>query len=990
MSGLTPPPASELDADFLAQLAELPVPDALSQLFSQDLAHPDTVVTLATAALEAVESNPDHARQWLDIGSALRLRLADNATGQGHLDYAQARFYAQRGQWGLAEAAIRAAQQAWQAPEDQVWLARTYLGLTQILTMQGRYDEAETTSQQAITHWEALAATEPAFNLQLINAVRNRANLLSFQERHVAALTEYERARQLVDDQIAANADQPELLEELNYLLAQIHFNQAVAYLYLDRVFEAEAVLQDAASRFEQVGDLLYRGRTRSNLGSLYLQTGRYSAALSQFDSAARDLIGDEVLTPDIDADRLRLADILLLDRASVYLALNLLPEAALALGHCETLFRTANQPLELGQTLLSLGTLHLRNGALAEAEAALQEAERLFRGLNNHFWLNRSLVALAAMLYQQGEVTEAATRLDQLLTQFQSGTDVVTWDTASLIDAQILRLRLHLEHQEVEAARTLGYAAATRLGISLRDPAEVATAELNWPQLVMRLQHALGQLERSAGNPQRAQAHLRAAISLLERQRSSLPVEEIRTAFLDDKSSLYSDLVMSLLEDPEADGVVVAFAMVERARSRALLERLLVTISGEVTDEADAVAQRRAELEQQLKLLHNRLLGESGSRYVQPEVNEAIRTYEAALEQLAWQRPHNLPEAEPVDLPALQQALADDQQAVVYYIAEQEVMAFVVTRSDVQLFRRLCSQSQLEEAASEWQFQLGRAELSPAQFARHAERFERGWRAALARLYQLLIEPLRVALHAPRLLIIPYGVLHLLPFHAFYQGSDPLLTWFECTYAASASLAVRTLTQPQCADTYQTWSGLALTDSAIPGARQEVQMAAAHFAQHQLYLDEQANWAGLQAAARQSDILHIATHGLFRPDNPFFSMLKLADGWIDVRALYRLPLAARMVILSACESGASQVRGGDEVIGLARGFLAHGIQTLLVSLWNVHDASSTLLMEQFYTHLTATVNPVRPAAALRAAQQVAQQSGLHPYFWAPYLIIGA
>ncbi len=989
MSGLAPPSASEFDADFLAQLAELAVPDALSQLFSQNLAQPETVITLATAALDAVERNPEQARRWVEIGNSLNQRLAGNATAQGHLDYARARLYVQSGQLGLAETAIRAAQEAWQAPEDQVWFARTFLGLTQILTLQGRYDEAETTARYAITQWEALATADPAFHLQLISAVRNLANLLGYQERQVASLAEYERARQLVEAQIAANADQPELLEELNYLLAHLQLSQAVSYIYLDRTFEAESALQDAASRFEQVGDLLHRGRARSNLGSLYLQTGRYSAALSQFDSAARDLIGDEVLTPNINVDRLHLADILLLDRASVYLALNLLPEAALALAHCETLFRTANRPHELGQALLTLGTLHLRNGALAEAEAALNEAERLFRGLNNHFWLNRTTVALATVLHQQGAGDEAATRLDRLLTQFQAGADVVTWDTASLIDAQILRLRLHLERQEVEAARTLGNAAATRLGISLRDPAEVAAAELSWPQLVLRLQHALGQLERAAGNPRRAQAHLRAAIDLLERQRSSLPVEEIRTAFLDDKSTLYSDLVLSLLEDPEVNGVAAAFAMVERARSRALLERLLATVSGEVTDEADAVAARRAELEQQLKLLHNRLLGESGSRYTQPEVNEAIRTYEAALEQLAWQHPHNLPEAEPVDLPALQQALAHDQQAVVYYMAEQEVLAFVVDRGEVRLFRHLCTQTQLEQAASEWQFQLGRAELSPAQFARHAERFERGWRKALVRLYDLLIEPLRSALHAPRLLIIPYGVLHLLPFHAFHQGAEPLLTWFECTYAASASLAVRTLTQPQSGAAYHAWSGLALTDSAIPGARQEVQMAAGHFAHHQLYLDEQADWAGLQAAARQSDILHIATHGLFRPDNPFFSMLKLADGWIDVRALYRLPLAARVVILSACESGAGQVRGGDEVIGLARGFLAHGLQSLLVSLWNVHDASSTLLMQQFYANLTATASPVRPATALRAAQQTAQQDGLHPYFWAPYLVIG-
>ena len=113
--------------------------------------------------------------------------------------------------------------------------------------------------------------------------------------------------------------------------------------------------------------------------------------------------------------------------------------------------------------------------------------------------------------------------------------------------------------------------------------------------------------------------------------------------------------------------------------------------------------------------------------------------------------------------------------------------------------------------------------------------------------------------------------------------------------------------------------AGLAITDPSIPHARREVQTAATHFAQSQLFLDADAGRAGLRQAAAQADVLHIATHGLFRPDNPFFSALKLADGWLDVREIYRLPLSAGLVVLSACESGAGQVRGGDEVIGLAR-----------------------------------------------------------------------
>ena len=184
------------------------------------------------------------------------------------------------------------------------------------------------------------------------------------------------------------------------------------------------------------------------------------------------------------------------------------------------------------------------------------------------------------------------------------------------------------------------------------------------------------------------------------------------------------------------------------------------------------------------------------------------------------------------------------------------------------------------------------------------------------------MIAPLQsyLAAQAPeRLLIIPYGSLHLAPFHAFWDGTHYLLESYEVAYASSASLAVQGRQngkEPMCS-----LAGVALRDKAIPQAENEVRAAARHFDQAQLYLDEQAGLAGLWEAAQAGDVLHIATHGVFRPDNPFFSALKLADGWIDVRTIYRLPLGARLVVLSACESGAVEVQGSDEAIGLCRVF---------------------------------------------------------------------
>jgi len=132
--------------------------------------------------------------------------------------------------------------------------------------------------------------------------------------------------------------------------------------------------------------------------------------------------------------------------------------------------------------------------------------------------------------------------------------------------------------------------------------------------------------------------------------------------------------------------------------------------------------------------------------------------------------------------------------------------------------------------------------------------------------------------------------------------------------------------------------------------------------------------------------VLHLACHGQFRPDNPLFSSLQLADGWLTVRDTYNLELNCGLVTLSACETGVNAVAPGDELIGLAHGFFSSGAPSLLVSLWTVDDESTAALMTSFYTRLRAGD---RPAAALRHAQCELLHDHPHPFFWSPFVLLG-
>jgi CHAT domain-containing protein len=294
---------------------------------------------------------------------------------------------------------------------------------------------------------------------------------------------------------------------------------------------------------------------------------------------------------------------------------------------------------------------------------------------------------------------------------------------------------------------------------------------------------------------------------------------------------------------------------------------------------------------------------------------------------------------------------------------------------------------AELQKAQRDLHFQMGRLRSGDLLLQTLDHRAQRLLQQAFYRLYQLLVAPIGSLHQIERLTIIPYGVLHSLPFHAFWTGEAYLIECVDCCYAPSASIVVHQTERAHAAAPMDRWSGLAVTDQGIPETAAEIKMVAPFFVDPQLYLGGEAGRSGLAKAAMESDILHISTHGLMRRDNPLFSALKLADGWIDVREIYRLNLRAQLVVLSACRSGFSQIDQGDELMGLVRGFLGAGAHTLLVSQWDVDDRYAPTFMAQFYQHLTQ--DQQTPVAALRRAQCQAIAAGHHPFWWAPFFVIG-
>jgi CHAT domain-containing protein/tetratricopeptide (TPR) repeat protein len=225
---------------------------------------------------------------------------------------------------------------------------------------------------------------------------------------------------------------------------------------------------------------------------------------------------------------------------------------------------------------------------------------------------------------------------------------------------------------------------------------------------------------------------------------------------------------------------------------------------------------------------------------------------------------------------------------------------------------------------------------------------------------------------------IVPHGFLHYVPLHAVEIDGQPLIARNPVVYTPSASVL------PPCHDRAaaqrREWATAAvLGDSRgdLPRARDEARAVAELFGA-EAHVGGAATGSRLrELIAAGPDVVHLACHGRFDAADVFQSGVLLAAGpaapdaldQLTVEELMGLRLGSGLVTLSACESGVSDLRPGDELIGLTRALLHAGAPSVLVSLWSVSDLSTSFLMREFYRR----VREAPPGAPARLAQALAE-----------------
>jgi CHAT domain-containing protein len=335
-------------------------------------------------------------------------------------------------------------------------------------------------------------------------------------------------------------------------------------------------------------------------------------------------------------------------------------------------------------------------------------------------------------------------------------------------------------------------------------------------------------------------------------------------------------------------------------------------------------------------------------------------------------------------EIDSVQADLPEATTLVEYFTAGDEVLAFIISRHNVKVFRRLCTASAILKLQLSLRFQLEHFVLGREYLTIHSVQILESAKFRLRQLYDHLMAPFINEIRTPHIAVVPHGPLHHLPFHAFYDGQKYLIDEHEFSYAPSASVMKYCFERADIAGMSPLLVGV--SDRNAPLIEDEISGLSRLFPSARVLRDAQATRAAFIENSRASSFLHIATHAVFRHDNPMFSSFKLADGWFTAVDLFSILCETNLVALSGCQSGISEVTPSDDLLGFMRGFLYAGARSLLLSLWNVNDESTTALMAHFYREWQKGASK---SSALRSAMVCVREERPHPFYWAPFLLVG-
>ena len=858
----------------------------------------------------------------------------------------------------------------------------------------------------------ALSLRELIGDYRGMAADRNNLGLLAEQlgdrdgaeQSYRAALSE-SRRHHLEEPEAAALTNLGNLASlEGDFGRANSYYRAALS-IYRDGAnrFDAALVLQNLGTLALRRGDYSGARDWLTQALDIYRETGppasavevhrilsRTLSAMGDLQSALAQLHAAEEIVTGESEDPHMLAT-LAMARADLATDFNSFDEADRQYHRAEALFQRADDAVGVAQAQEGIGFLHLVREDYPQAQIALELAARTYQVLG----LKRS-AALSRMLLGHVHLARADTAAAALAFRGSADSLHALGDVVGKAAALA-----GLGDVATRSGKWLVAEAFYRRGLD-------ALGTAPSPAIAWRLHAGLGEALQGRGALAEAADALGAAVVEVERVAGLVAVEERRAAYLADKWGVYAEL--AALEQRRGRDRA-AYEVSERMRGRQMLDLLARgRLAAGANNAGESLAAREQDLRRSIGELmvtlgevegRPELRGAAGpgerSASLLEELNAAQQAYADILLRVREERPEYaaLVTGQLASASEVAAQLPADAALLEYLISDSTALLFVVTSEGIRAFDLNVSRRTLASQIDFVRSVLGPPGQAPAGDA---------WRAPLRRLYRYLIEPAQQAgllTEKRRLLIAPHAELHYLPFSALIATGAPdefLIERFDVSYIPSGSVWARLRERPLPGAGGKILA-LAPKAATLPGSREEVEAIRRIYADRATVLvDAAASEAALRSASSRYDIIHLATYGVLNKHNPLFSFLELEpggvdDGRLEVHEVFGLPLNARLVVLSACQTGVgsgalADVPAGDDWVGLVRAFLFANASMVAATLWPVEDRATARLMEDFYRSLSLGRSEVE---ALARAQRAALRNPrtAHPFFWAPFVLVG-
>ena len=784
----------------------------------------------------------------------------------------------------------------------------------------------------------------------------------------------------------------------------QGHIYARMGEIYL-RTSDNERALEmftRALPLYKQVNDPI-------GLGDVYFDTGRlnnykrdYQRALEMYEKAVPyySMAGDPRGMGNVYQGM-----------ANVYLRVGdyqrTLACCAKALSH----YVQANSPLGQANIYWNMGEAHFYLGDYQRALEAYGKALPLYRKVGEPIGQGVVYQDMAEIYFKSGDYQKALNMNEEAL--------ALCRQAGSLID----QIRVYRSLGDIYAKTGKNeqslqmYDAALDISRKIADIDAEAYILVNKAAVLGRT----GKISEAAGVYEEGMARF-------ERVRRQSGFSEMKKTYMEKVYDHYEDATIFMITNLYVDK---AFKYAEAMKARVFLDQLaegLVNLNKGIDPE---LKTRSDEIENRLSLIQKQIEDESQrkqsdeAKYMTLK-SEYVRTeeeLEAVKREIHYKNPQyaSVRYPVPVTVAELQgKVLSKEEVLLEYFIASQGVFCFVVTTDSFEVVKLAVSEADL----------INRVETLLENIRPGYARGEGYDRFSAGQLYDILVKPFEKAIEGRTLIIVPDDILARLPFEALVIAKEGkrsyLFEKYVVKYIQSSSVLALLRTHGNSAQTSERFigfgdpvydyenfkrrkqenavsvsgrgiAGLGVRLGRLEASGDEIRAIKRLFQKKKIkektFLREEARKDYAKGVGMdQYGYIHFSMHGIVTPKLQAIAFSQIPgssdDCLLTVSEIMNLRYNARLVVLSACQTGLGRPERGEGIIGLTRAVMYAGSSATVVSLWNVDDNGTKELMTQLYKNIIQ--KKASKAEALRQAKHdLLKTQYRHPLFWAAFVLYG-